>query len=60
MIDLKTNNLIINKEVNDNLESILKKKLFSNGYIFYGPEGIGKKQTAVSYTHLTLPTIYSV
>ena len=43
MIDLKTDNLLINKEVNENLESILKKKAFSNGYIFYGPEGIGKK-----------------
>ena len=43
MIDLKTHNLLINKEVNENLESILKRKLFSNGYIFYGPEGVGKK-----------------
>ena len=41
MIDLKTHNLLINKEVNENLEIILKRKLFSNGYIFYGPEGIG-------------------
>ena len=32
-----------------NLESILKRKLFSNGYIFYGPEGIGKKQTAMKF-----------
>ena len=49
MIDLKTENLLINKEVNENLESILKRKLFSNGYIFYGPEGIGKKQTAIQF-----------
>ena len=49
MIDLKTHNLLINKEVNENLESILKRKLFSNGYIFYGPEGIGKKQTAIKF-----------
>ena len=49
MIDLKTHNLSINKEVNENLESILKRKLFSNGYIFYGPEGIGKKQTAIKF-----------
>ncbi len=49
MIDLKTHNLIVNKEVNENLESILKRKLFSNGYIFYGPEGIGKKQTAIKF-----------
>ena len=49
MIDLKTDNLLINKEVNENLESILKRKAFSNGYIFYGPEGIGKKQTAIHF-----------
>ena len=49
MIDLKTENLLINKEVNENLESILKRKAFSNGYIFYGPEGIGKKQTAIHF-----------
>ena len=34
MIDTKTNNFLINKEVNENLENIIKKKLFSNGYIF--------------------------
>ncbi len=49
MIDLKTDNLLVNKEVNENLESILKRKAFSNGYIFYGPEGIGKKQTAMKF-----------
>ncbi len=49
MIDLKTDNLLINKEVNENLESILKSKAFSNGYIFYGPEGIGKKQTSIKF-----------
>ena len=49
MIDLKNYDLLINKDVNENLENILKKKLFSNGYIFYGPEGIGKKQTAIQF-----------
>ena len=49
MIDLKTDNLLINKEVNENLENILKKKIFSNGYIFYGPEGIGKNRTAIKF-----------
>ena len=49
MIDLKTDNLLINKEVNENLESILNRKAFSNGYIFYGPEGIGKKQTSIKF-----------
>ncbi len=49
MIDLKTDNLLINTEVNENLKSILERKAFSNGYIFYGPEGIGKKQTAINF-----------
>ena len=49
MIDLKTDNFLINQEVNESLESILKRKAFSNGYIFYGPEGIGKKQTAMKF-----------
>ena len=49
MIDFKTENPLINKEVNENLESILKRKAFSNGYIFYGPEGIGKKQTSIEF-----------
>ena len=49
MIDLKTDNLLINKEVNEHLEIILKRKAFSNGYIFYGPEGIGKKQTSIKF-----------
>ncbi len=49
MIDLKNDNLLINKEVNKNLKNILKRKVFSNGYIFYGPEGIGKKQTAINF-----------
>ena len=49
MLDLKTHNLLINQELQENLESILKRKLFSNGYIFYGPEGIGKKQTAIQF-----------
>ena len=49
MINLETDNLLINKEVNENLESILQRKAFSNGYIFYGPEGIGKKQTAIKF-----------
>ena len=49
MNDLKTNNFLFNKEVNKNLENILKRKVFSNGYIFSGPEGIGKKQTAIKF-----------
>ena len=49
MINLTKKNLLINKEVNANLKNILEKKLFSNGYIFYGPEGIGKRQTAIQF-----------
>tara|TARA_Y100000991_G_scaffold213400_1_gene199048 strand:+ start:829 stop:1788 length:960 start_codon:yes stop_codon:yes gene_type:complete len=50
MIDLKKDNFLINKEINKKLENIVKNKLFSNGYIFYGPEGIGKKETAIKFT----------
>ena len=49
MNDLKNNNFLINKEVTKNLENVLKRKVFSNGYIFSGPEGIGKKQTAIKF-----------
>ena len=49
MINFTNDNLLINKEVNQNLDNILKTKAFSNGYIFYGPEGIGKKQTAIKF-----------
>ena len=49
MIDLSNHNSLINKEVVRNLEIILKNKIFSNGYIFYGPEGIGKKQTSIKF-----------
>ena len=49
MLEIKTDNFLINKEVNENLKNILKRKVLSNGYIFYGPEGIGKKQTAFQF-----------
>ena len=49
MINLKIDNILINKEVNKHLKGILDKKLFSNGYIFFGPEGIGKKKTAIEF-----------
>ena len=49
MINLKTNNLLIHEEVIQNLESILKKRVYTNGYIFHGPEGIGKKPTAIKF-----------
>ena len=48
MIDLK-NNFLINEKVNKYLNVIVKKKLFANGYIFYGAEGLGKKETAIQF-----------
>ena len=49
MIDSKINNFLIHEEINQYLENVLKKNSFSNGYIFYGPEGVGKKQTALRF-----------
>jgi len=49
MIEVKKNNFLFNKEVNTYLDSIIKNKSFANGYIFYGAEGVGKKQTALRF-----------
>ncbi len=49
MIEVKKNNFLINEEVNKCLKSIINKKSYANGYIFYGPEGDGKKQTALKF-----------
>ena len=49
MIEVKKNNFYFNEEVNKCLESIIKKKSFANGYIFYGAEGVGKRQTALKF-----------
>ena len=49
MIEVKKNNLFLNEEVNSCLNNIIKNKSFANGYIFYGPEGVGKKQTALEF-----------
>ena len=49
MIDPKSNNIFNNTEVNNNLRNIIKSRIFSNGYIFHGPEGIGKKTTAIQF-----------
>ena len=45
----KTNNILINSEVNKYLKNIIKNKLYSNGYIFHGVEGVGKKYTAIEF-----------
>ena len=49
MIDVKKYNLFFNTEVNTYLKSIIRYKSFANGYIFYGAEGVGKKQTALQF-----------
>ncbi len=49
MINVKKNNFLLNEEVNTSLNNIIKKKSFANGYIFYGPEGVGKKETAFQF-----------
>ena len=48
MIEVK-NDFFINQEVNTYLKNIIKNKSFANGYIFYGSEGVGKKQTALKF-----------
>jgi len=49
MIEVKKNNFLLNEEVNTSLNNIIKNKSFANGYIFYGAEGVGKKQTALKF-----------
>ena len=49
MIEIKKNSFLFNEEVKTCLNNIIKKKLFANGYIFYGAEGVGKKQTALQF-----------
>jgi len=49
MIEVKKNNFFLNEEVNTCLKNIIKNKSFANGYIFYGAEGVGKKQTALRF-----------
>ena len=49
MNEVKKNNFLFNEEVNTFLQNIIKNKSFANGYIFYGAEGVGKKQTALQF-----------
>ena len=49
MIEVKKNNLLFNEGVNKCLNTIIKNKAYANGYIFYGSEGVGKKQTALKF-----------
>ncbi len=49
MIAVKKNNFFLNEEVNIFLKNIIKNKSLANGYIFYGAEGLDKKQTALQF-----------
>ena len=49
MIEVKKNNFLLNEEVNTFLKNIIKNRSLVNGYIFYGAEGLGKKQTALQF-----------
>jgi len=49
MIAVKKNNYFLNEEVNTFLKNIIKNKSLANGNIFYGAEGVGKKQTALKF-----------
>ena len=49
MIEVRKKNLLFNEEVNKCLDRIINNKSFANGYIFYGAEGLGKKQTALKF-----------
>ncbi|MCQ9202731.1 MAG: DNA polymerase III subunit delta' [Prochlorococcus marinus XMU1425] len=49
MIEVKKNNFFLNEEVNTFLKNIIKNKSLANGYIFYGAEGLGKKETALEF-----------
>ena len=41
MINITNDNLLINEEVNKKFKNN-KREVYSNGYIFYSPDGIGK------------------
>ncbi len=49
MIEVKNINSSLNEEINTFLKNIIKNKSLANGYIFYGAEGLGKKQTALQF-----------
>ena len=49
MIEDKKNKLFFNEKVNTFLNSIITNQSFANGYIFYGANGVGKKNTALQF-----------
>ena len=49
MTEVTKNNFFLNEEVNSFLINVIKNKSLANGYIFYGAEGLGKKETALQF-----------
>ena len=49
MNEIKNNIFSFNEEVNTLLERIIRSKSFTNGYIFCGAEGVGKKKAAFQF-----------
>ena len=49
MINLNEKELLINDEITQYLDNIIKNNSLANGYIFFGAEGIGKKETAINF-----------
>jgi len=49
MIERGEHSFSLNAEVNAYLNNIIKSKSFANGYLFYGAEGVGKKETALRF-----------
>ena len=51
MVDFRKSDFFIDEEINKYLKNIISTKLFANGYIFFGSEGLGKKQKALEFIH---------
>ena len=49
MTIFKTNELSINEEIKQYLSNIIENNSLANGYVFFGAEGIGKKETAIYF-----------
>ena len=49
MENFRSDNYLINRDVGKLLDKIVNTKTFSNGYIFHGAEGVGKKETALKF-----------
>ena len=49
MFNSKENQFLSNEKIYKYLDNIITNKSFANGYIFYGAEGLGKKNTALKF-----------